>query len=412
MNRNIRLFMAYRVVSRLYFHLPVLFLLFWSLRAEYSTVTLLLAVYSGASTLAADLAPRLGRIMQAMRLVLLGEGMKSLGLALLVIGTMPGAVSLPMLLLGQLVGGTGFALALTADGGLLRVAALGADAETLGRIQGRTQSMMFIATLVAGFIGGVLFDHEMHWAFYAGIGASIASMVVVLFIAGPPLQAAAMPAGVPAALPELAKLTRNQTTWVGFYAITRGFTLAPFIGLLPLHFALQNVDPYLFGLVLGLFTLGGFVVALWGAPMIAWLGPQGGVWVTFGGIVGSLALFATSDMLEHHGISIFSSSLVGISLLGIAAGAIRSVVTTRLDLQQLTMPQRILVFGRMERQFGYLSAFLLICFGQLVERFSITVTFACTVLALLATVAASAAWLALTTPDKTAAPGPMPPGGC
>ncbi|MCW5231583.1 hypothetical protein D8B34_24505 [Verminephrobacter eiseniae] len=141
--------MAYRVVSRLYFHLPVLFLLFWSLRAEYSTVTLLLAVYSGASTLAADLAPRLGRIMQAMRLVLLGEGMKSLGLALLVIGTMPGAVSLPMLLLGQLVGGTGFALALTADGGLLRVAALGADAETLGRIQGRTQSMMFIATLVS-----------------------------------------------------------------------------------------------------------------------------------------------------------------------------------------------------------------------------------------------------------------------
>src|SRR6218665_2732376 len=226
----------------------------------------------------------------------------------------------------------------------------------------------------------------MHWAFYAGIGASIASMVVVLFIAGPPLQAAAMPAGVPAALPELAKLTRNQTTWVGFYAITRGFTLAPFIGLLPLQFALQNVDPYLFGLVLGLFTLGG--------------------------IVGSLALFATSDMLEHHGISIFSSSLVGISLLGIAAGAIRSVVTTRLDLQQLTMPQRILVFGRMERQFGNLSAFLLICFGQLVERFSITVTFACTVLALLATVAASAAWLALTTPDKTAAPGPMPPGGC
>src|SRR6218665_1037527 len=314
---------------------------------------------------------------------------------------------------------TGFALALTGAGGLLRggvvgVAALGADAETLGRIQGRTQSMMFIATLVAGFIGGVLFDHEMHWAFYAGIGASIASMVLVLFIAEPPPQAAAMPAGVPAALPELAKLklTRNQTTWVGFYAITRGFTLAPFIGLLPLHFALQNVDPYLFGLVLGLFTLGGFVVALWGAPMIAWLGPQGGVWVTFGGIVGSLALFATSDMLEHHGISIFSSSLVGISLLGIAAGAIRSVVTTRLDLQQLTMPQRILVFGRMERQFGYLSAFLLICFGQLVERFSITVTFACTVLALLATVAASAAWLALTTPDKTAAPGPMPPGGC
>lgn len=408
MNRNVRLFMAYRVVSRLYFHLPVLFLLFWFLRAEYSTVTLLLATYSGASTIASDLAPRLSRILPAMRLVLLGEGMKSIGLALLVFGTLPGQVSIPVLLIAQLIGGTGFALALAADGGLLRVVAPGADAKTLGQIQGRTQSMMFIATLVAGFIGGVLFDHEMHWALYAGIGASVMSMMVVLFIAEPPLQPVPVSLVAGAAQQPTApiqfKLSRNQTTWVGFYAITRGFALAPFIGLLPLHFALQNVDPYLFGIVLGLFTLGGFLVALWGAPVLSWLGPQGGVWLTFGGIAGSLAIFAVSDMLEHWGIDIFSSSLVAISLLGIAAGSIRSVVTTRMDLQSLTMPQRIMVFARMERLFGYLSAFLLICFGELVERFSITGAFAFTVLALLVTVAASTGWLALTASDVQPAP--------
>jgi MFS family permease len=408
MNRNVRLFMAYRVVSRLYFHLPVLFLLFWSLRAEYSTVTLLLATYSGASTIASDLAPRLSRILPAMRLVLLGEGMKSIGLALLVFGTLPGQVSIPVLLIAQLIGGTGFALALAADGGLLRVVAPGADAKTLGQIQGRTQSMMFIATLVAGFIGGVLFDHEMHWALYAGICASVMSMMVVIFIAEPPLQPVpvslvAGSAQQPTA-PLKFKLSRNQTTWVGFYAITRGFALAPFIGLLPLHFALQNVDPYLFGIVLGLFTLGGFLVALWGAPVLSWLGPQGGVWLTFGGIAGSLAIFAVSDMLEHWGIDIFSSSLVAISLLGIAAGSIRTVVTTRMDLQSLTMPQRILVFARMERLFGYLSAFLLICFGELVERFSITGAFAFTVLALLVTVAASTGCLALTASNVQPAP--------
>jgi MFS family permease len=403
MNRNVRLFMAYRVVSRLYFHLPVLFLLFWSLRAEYSTVTLLLATYSGASTIASDLAPRLSRILSAMSLVLLGEGMKSIGLALLVIGTLPGQVSIPVLLIAQLIGGTGFALALAADGGLLRVVAPGADAKTLGQIQGRTQSMMFIATLVAGFIGGVLFDHEMHWALYAGIGASVMSMMVVLCVAEPPLQPVAVSLVAGAAQQSTApihfKLSRNQTTWVGFYAITRGFALAPFIGLLPLHFALQNVDPYLFGIVLGLFTLGGFLVALWGAPVISWLGPQGGVWLTFGGITGSLAIFAVSDMLEHWGIDIFSSSLFAISLLGIAAGSIRSVVTTRMDLQSLTLPQRIMIFARMERLFGYLSAFLLICFGELVERFSITGAFAFTVMALLVTVTASTVWLALTASD-------------
>ncbi|MBA2674420.1 MFS transporter [Ramlibacter sp.] len=410
MNRNVVLFMAYRVVSRLYFHLPVLFLLFWSLRAEYSTVTFLLAVYSASSTLAADIAPRLSRMMASARMVILGEGMKSLGLALLVIGTLPGSVSLPMLLVGQVIGGTGFALALAADGGLLRVVAPGADAKTLGVIQGRTQSMMFIATLVAGFIGGVLFDHEAHWAFYAGISASMASMVVILFIAEPQQQAApAAAAGAPPpAAPAPLRLSRNQTTWVGFYAITRAFALAPFIGLLPLHFALQNVDPYLFGLVLGLFTLGGFIVALYGAPVIAWLGPQGGVWVTFTGIVASLGLFAVSDLLEYWmGISIFATSLAGILLLGIAAGAIRSVVTTRLDLQLLTMPQRIMVFSRMERMFGYLSAALLLSFGQLVERLSINATFGLTVLALLLTVAGSAAWLRMgAQPPATPSPAP------
>ncbi len=386
--------MAYRVVSRLYFHLPVLFLLFWSLRAEYSTVALLLASYSGASTLAADLAPRLSRVMPAQRLVLLGECMKSLGLAVLVLGSLPGQVSLSMLFAGQVIGGTGFALALAADGGLMRIVAPGADPKALGQIQGRTQSMMFIATLVAGFIGGVLFDHEAHWALYAGIGASLASMLVVLLIAEPP-QAADGLSQASASVPTTLCLSRSQTTWMGFYAITRAFALAPFIGLLPLHFALQNVDPYLFGLVLGLFTAGGFVVALWGAPVIAWLGPQGGVWVTFGGIVGSLTLFAASDMLERRGVSIFTTSLLSISLLGVAAGAIRSVVTTRLDLQQLTLPQRITVFARMERQFGYLSALLLTCFGPLVDRFSITAAFAFTVLALVATLAVSASWLAL-----------------
>ncbi len=60
----------------------------------------------------------------------------------------------------------------------------------------------------------------------------------------------------------------------------------------------------------------------------------------------------------------------------------------------------MMVFTSMERQFGYLSAFLLICFGQMVECFSITFTFASAVLALLVTVMASAAWLMRTAHDQ------------
>ncbi len=395
MNPQIRLFMAYRVVSRLYFHLPVLFLLFWSLQVAFSTVMLLLAAYSASSTWAADLAPRLAARLTAARLVALGEAMKSLGLALLVCGTLPGAVSLPWLVAGQVIGGTGFAVALAADGGLLRVVAPCADAGTLASIQSRTQSLMFIATLVAGFIGGVLFDHEAHWAFYAGIGASLASIGIVLAIAEPqaarPAVAVAGPA-VPSRAAMQIPLSREQKTWVGFYAITRAFALAPFIGLLPLYFALQQVDPYLFGLVLGLFTLGGFFVALYGAPVLRGLGPGGAVWVCCGCIFASLALFAMSDLLEHWGVAHFSTALAGISLLGIAAGAIRPVVMARLDLSTLSPPQRIAVFARMERAFGYLCASLLFAFGLLVELASLGATFGVTLLALIATLGAGLVW--------------------
>lgn len=392
MNRNIRLFIAYRVISRLYFHLPVLFLLFWSVQITYGTATLLLATYSAASTLAADIMPRLASWLSASRLVQLGEGMKACGLTLLVLATFPGNVCLSLLILGQCIGGIGFAMALAADGGMLRSVAVNVAPKALGAIQAKTQSLMFMATLVAGFIGGVLFDHEAHWPFYAGIAASLASIFAVMMISEP--SAPPAPSSAPTAVK--LELNREQTTWVGFYALTRAFALTPFIGLLPLHFALQQVDPYLFGLVLGLFTLSGFAVALWGAPLLEKLGPEGGVWLTCGGLAGSLGLFAASDWLEHCGISYFASALLGIALLGFAAGVIRPVVMTRLDLSNLNPAQRMAVFASMERACGYLSACLLLLFGVFVENASLTVAFSFALCGLLFSLVAGICWRHLT----------------
>ena len=175
MNRKVRLFIAYRVISRLYFHLPVLFLLFWSLRITYFTATFLLAVYGLASTIAADLAPKIAERLTSSQLIYLGEGMKSLGLALILVGSMPGNVSLSALFITQLTGGIGFALALCADGALLRLVAVDVDPQEMGLIQALAQSLMFLSTLVGGFAGGILFDYEAHWPFYCGIFASLLS---------------------------------------------------------------------------------------------------------------------------------------------------------------------------------------------------------------------------------------------
>ncbi len=405
MNKNLKLFLAYRIFSRMYFHLPILFLLFWSLQITYLTATILLAAYSAASTIASDFAPKLSKVMVVSSVVLIGEVMKVSGLALLVLGTMPGDAQIMLCLLGQLIGGAGFSIALSADGSLLRQVALDTDQKRLGLIQSKAQSWMFIATLLAGFMGGILYDHQPHWALYAGIFSSLIALLIVVYIMHrtgyekcEDIQSKSNSKPVSEESSPLI-LNRMQVIWTGFYSITRAFALAPFIGLLPLHFSLQQVDPYLFGIVLGLFTLGGFLVAVYGAPILARLGLKGSL-VSFCGIIASLGIFACSDLFELVGISYFSSSLVGITLLGIAAGAIRPSTMSCLDLSNLTPLHRMSVFSRMERMFGYLCATLLACFGVLVENFSITTTFSITILALFLTLAIGALWLQMMYPEK------------
>lgn len=398
MNNKLALFLAYRIFSRMYFHLPILFLLFWSLHITYLMTTILLATYSAASTVASDIAPTLSKKMSIGYVVLLGECLKVVGLALIVYGTIPGESSILPILLGQLIGGAGFSIALSADGGLLRQVACDMDQKALGAIQAKAQSWMFIATLLAGFCGGILFDHQPHWALFAGILASIFAIATIVATIGslqrdssntPPQSTEVKPEQ---ANNNLLALDENQTIWIGFYSITRAFALAPFIGLLPLHFSLQQVDPYLFGVVLGIFTLGGFLVALYGAPVLAKWGLKGTL-VSLLGIILSLGIFALSDLLESVGISFFSSSLVGISLLGIAAGAIRPSVMSCLDVSKLSPFQRISVFSMMERNFGYLCASLLVVFGFLVENYSITMTFMIAVIMLIAILALGGVWL-------------------
>ncbi len=395
--------MAYRIISRMYFHLPILFLLFWSLHISYSLATLLLAAYSAASTVTSDYAPRLARIMPVGYVVMLGESFKAAGLMLLVVGTMPGNSSILPLFLGQLIGGAGFSLALSADGSLLRQIASGADTRALGAIQAKAQSWMFIATLTAGFMGGILYDHQPHFALFAGIGANLLALLMVFIIIQNLKPSSAdtaqdqQEAGKPQVQEGKLVLDRTQAIWVGFYSITRAFALAPFIGLLPLHFAMQRVDPYLFGVVLGLFTLGGFLVSLYGGPTLARLGLKGTL-VSFCGIVVSLGIFSASDPLASMGIPYFISSLVGITMLGIAAGAIRPSTMSCLDISQLSAGHKMSVFAMMERVFGYLCASLLIIFGFLVENFSIAATFGISILALVLTLLAGTVWLQLAYP--------------
>ncbi|HDR9357545.1 TPA: MFS transporter [Burkholderia vietnamiensis] len=354
--RDIRLFVLYRVVSRLYFHLPVLFLHLYLVELGLYRVIALLAVYGLVTTVTSGLGGKLLGVMSEKKVVAAGETMKACGIVLLLAGTRLADVDMDLLVLAQIVGGTGFSVALSTDSSLLRtLAGAAGDATLFMRTQTRSQSQMFIATLVAGSTGSILFDYQPFWPFYASLAASIVSTLLVLMIREP--QAETRPAtGAPTEAPVL---DPTQRFWMGFYSLSRAFTLAPFVGFLPFYFIMVDVDPLLFGAVLGLFTLSAFVTSLAVNGFIARFGVKALMIATLACMFSSMLVLGCSDMLAYHGIDYFVSGLIGISLLGLGSGGVRPATMANLDLSALDPLARVALFARMERNFGVANGILL-----------------------------------------------------
>ncbi|HSK38955.1 MAG TPA: hypothetical protein VK943_04235, partial [Arenibaculum sp.] len=173
LQQDLVLFYVYRIVSRLYFHLPVLFLHLFVVEMGLGRIIALLAVYGLTTTVTANLSSFLQPWLRLKEMVALGELLKGAGLALVIYGTSVGGTDFWVVMAGQVVGGTGFSLAISSDGGLLRtITATGGAAggnEVFARTQSRSQSLMFMATLVAGCVGSILYDYEAHWPFYAAL---------------------------------------------------------------------------------------------------------------------------------------------------------------------------------------------------------------------------------------------------
>jgi hypothetical protein len=357
--RNIQLFVLYRVVSRLYFHLPVLFLHLYLVELGLYRVISLLAIYGLVTTVTSSIGGKLLARFSEKRVVAIGEIMKASGIVLLLAGTRLADVDMNLLVLAQIVGGTGFSIALSTDSSLLRtLAGASGDPSLFMRTQTRSQSQMFIATLVAGSTGSILFDYQAFWPFYASLLASITSTALVLLIREPAVPPRAK--GTSGAQPaKPLSLDSTQRFWMGFYSLSRAFTLAPFVGFLPFYFIMVNVDPLLFGAVLGLFTLSAFATSLAVNGFIKRFGVRTLMIATLVCMFGAMLVLGCSEVLADHGIDYFVSGLIGISLLGLGSGGVRPATMANLDLSALDPLERVALFSRMERNFGIANGILL-----------------------------------------------------
>ncbi|MGC8402071.1 MFS transporter [Enterobacter mori] len=350
---NHGLFLAYRIISRCYFHLPVLLLYFWTIDMGMYRIIFLLALYGLTSTFSSGIPGWLLRFSSPRQTVIAGELLKALGMALMLWSTRQSEVNLTLLVASQLLGGAGFTIALTTDAALLRQLTAG-DQHRFMQIQTTSQSGMFIATLVAGSLGSILFDYNPQWPFIAAILVSVISSGCVLLIrvqgsehepARPVERVSFRPEG--SALLD-AVLFHLKSVYAG--AFHRLYSVLLYYGERRPS-AFRRRAELLHALVLGAIKIAG--------PFIARFGVTALLATTSLFMTAALGLFASNEWLAAKGMDYFISGLLALVLLGFGSGTIRPVTLANLDLSANTPDERMRVFARMERDFGLANAFLL-----------------------------------------------------
>jgi hypothetical protein len=344
MTARLRLLYAYRIVSRLYFHLPVLFVLFFRRGATVWESELLLAVYGLSVALTATVAPAITRRLGAGRTVMTGELCKAAGLVLL------GAVPLiGVEAIGQVLGGIGFALATGPDSSLL--VKLQPDRAARAKFQATSQSWMFISVLVAGGVGAVMFTVRPYLVCYAAAAAAAIALLLMRAASRGVETAPAPAAGAqPARRPGL---TSAQRWWAVYYVAGRVATLAPFVGFLPYMLVVRlHVKLAFFGVVLGLFTLSAFVSARYLHGLLRRFPARS---LTGAGILGTAAAIVLFSFAQTS----LPAVLVGITMLGLASGGVRPVALSGLDTAGLDPAGQGPLVGRLEQATGVGNAVIM-----------------------------------------------------
>ncbi|HEV3001447.1 MAG TPA: MFS transporter [Solirubrobacteraceae bacterium] len=345
MTRDLRLLYAYRIVSRLYFHLPVLLVFFLLEDFSIFAAEVLLAVYGLAVTVGSALAPRLRGGLPRKWLVAGGEVLKLVGLLLVVATGEVWAAAI-----GQAVNGLGYAITQMTDASLL--AAVAPSKEANARAQSGTQSYMFLAVLVAGVVGAVMFDADRESVFYASMGAALLSALIAAAVREPREEPAA--AGGAAAARGVGDLTPDEAWWVRYYVTLRAVTLAVFVGFLPyLFFVIIEVSLAWFGVVLGIFSLAAFLGARYAVGLMDRFGKPPLTLATLLLSIGSMAVFATEPPL--------GVALVAMLLFGLSAGGVRPLTMSGLG------GRRGELVPAMERRFGLVNAAILVAGGALLD---------------------------------------------
>ncbi|MFF9625553.1 MFS transporter [Streptomyces griseosporeus] len=394
-----RLFTGYRVLSRSYFHLTILFVFLYDRGLSLPTVELTLAVYGAALALAGPVTKPLAARLSLTGAVATGEWLKAAGLVLL---ALPGG--LPVAIVGQIIAALGFSLASGTDSALLAEVCRrdGADARAW---EGRSGSLTFAAALVAGVLGAILYQASHTAPFYLSAAMSaLAALTAPLVGRGlePAVRpTATAPKDTPAQRakgPAYAAVLR----WSAYYTVVRAFVLALFIGFLPYLLYLRlHVSLPVFGLVLGSYTLSGYFTARYGRAAVDRFGAR--------------ATATVSASLAGAGLLILlwqpntAGAAVATLALGAGVGAVRPIAVGAIGelLADRPAAEKAAALRANEARFAAVNTLLILLAGLLLDRVGFPQLLLGVVVGYLALAAAAVLALPRTTPAETPAKAPV-----
>ncbi|MDQ1744969.1 MAG: hypothetical protein QOE23_3308 [Pseudonocardiales bacterium] len=356
MSPAIRTFVAYRLVSRGYFHLSVLFIFLLHAGHSVLSVAVVLASYGLAMAALTPVTPKLVARLGPGRALMSGELGKAAGLLLLAFG----ADHLGLAVLAQVINALGFALAISADAGVLNQIA---EPARVRELQASTQSLMFLALLVSGVAGGALYEVAPRWPIVAGAIAALAAAGIAGVLARSTRAPAAGRGSAPRAVKRVAP---EEVRWITYYVMTRGYMLGTFIGLMPfLIFSKLGASVFTLTLYLAAYTLAAFVTARYAHQILE----RAGV-VRFAAVTAVVLLLALVIFAESSSTAVVVLALV---LLGAASGCVRPATMAQLTAASQRFrgtPAPGWLLSRMEGLFGICNALVVLCGGAMISHWS------------------------------------------
>ncbi len=234
----------YRILSRAYFHLPLLVLFFSNLGYKFKEIIFLILVYSLTSFIFLIFKNKITNFTNLKKKVYASELFKIIGLLCFIFLNN----NIIFLIIGQILLSLSYSLQIGVDTLMINQKYQG---KIRMHVQASTNSYMFLSLLISAIIGGIVYSINIVFPF-------ILSLLGALLIIWITIRNRDQYSVKIEAKKESSDLSKNYLPII-YYGLSRGIVLTLFIAVIPFLLLEKNISPIIFVLILSMYTLAGFV---------------------------------------------------------------------------------------------------------------------------------------------------------